>query len=55
MEEHQMRNPAPDERSPEIEEIEEVEDLEDTAETPDPDEVADAERVGRERTIGNIR
>ena len=47
-----MRNPAPDERSPKIEEIE---DLEDTAETPDPDEVADAERVGRERTIGNIR
>ena len=44
-----MRNPAPDERSPEIE------DLQDTAETPDPGEVADEERVGRERTIGNIR
>jgi len=47
-----MRNPAPDERSPKIEEID---DLEDAAKTPDPDEVADAERVGRERTIGNIR
>jgi len=47
-----MRNPAPDERSPEIEANE---DLEDIAESPDPDEVADAERVGRERTIGNIR